>query len=73
MKLRELLKGIDYEIVQGQIDVESKENVGTKFTVTIPIKHSPDQMPSRASAQDVMKKYIGELKLTHGHEEKKAN
>ena len=58
---------------KGQIDVESKENVGTKFTVTIPIKHSPDQMPSRASAQDVMKKYIGELKLTHGHEEKKAN
>jgi signal transduction histidine kinase len=58
---------------KGQIDVESKENVGTKFTVTIPIKHSPDQMPSRTSAQDVMKKYIGELKLTHGHEEKKAN
>ena len=58
---------------KGQIDVESKENVGTKFTVTIPIKHSPDQMPSRASAQDVMKKYIGELKLPHGNEEKKAN
>ncbi|MDE6314257.1 MAG: response regulator [Lachnospiraceae bacterium] len=50
------------QMMGGDIKVESKVGIGSRFTVSIPLQYDPDQNSKRQTAQEQAEHYLEELK-----------